>query len=468
MRADVQVGKVAHRQRARDRRRAHHQQVRLEARWLVAAAQLAPQLEPLRDAEAVLLVDHRQPQALEAHVVLDHRVRAHHQRRLAAGHALDHRAPALALARSGQPGHADPQRLEPLHQLAKVLLGQDLGGRHQRALPAGVDGARGRQRRHHRLAGADIALQQPVHRVRARQVGVDLGADAALRRGEREGQRGQQLRMQAVGARGQHRRAQQRALALRRQLRQLLGQQLVELQPLPSRVAAVLQRRQVGVGRRVVQELQRLAQRGQRRRHGARRQQLGQRRARQRRGHHLAQVGLRQLRAARVDGRQRARQRRVLVHRPDLRVHHLAAEEADAQLAAHAQPAPGCERLQLRRVVVQEAQHQDVAAALGVRVAQPHDELAARALLDAVVEHHAFHLHRVAVARLRHGHQPRLVLVAQRQVQREVDVAHQTQPRQRARRGRQRLGGVCGHGGCGNVGHGTILRPAHSVQAGPA
>ena len=49
---------------------------------------------------------------------------------------------------------------------------------------------RGQQRGHghHGLARADVALQQPVHGVRAREVGVDLGDHPALGTREREGQ----------------------------------------------------------------------------------------------------------------------------------------------------------------------------------------------------------------------------------------------------------------------------------------
>ena len=77
------------------------------------------------------------------------------------------RAP-LALAAAGEPGDAHAQRRQPLHQLLEMLLGQDLGGRHQRTLPAGVDGQRRGQRRDHGLARTDVALQQPVHGLGAR------------------------------------------------------------------------------------------------------------------------------------------------------------------------------------------------------------------------------------------------------------------------------------------------------------
>ena len=56
------------RERARDRRRGHHQHVRRDA--------LLHQAEPLQHAEAMLLVDDGEAQVLELHVLLDQRVRA--------------------------------------------------------------------------------------------------------------------------------------------------------------------------------------------------------------------------------------------------------------------------------------------------------------------------------------------------------------------------------------------------------
>ena len=57
------------------------------------------------------------------------------------------------------------QRPEHRVQRAVVLLGEDLGGREQRRLTTGVDDGEHRAQRHDGLAGADLALQQPVHRV---------------------------------------------------------------------------------------------------------------------------------------------------------------------------------------------------------------------------------------------------------------------------------------------------------------
>jgi|GEM_PF-4980467 len=334
-----------------------------------------------------------------------------------------------------------------------MLLGQNLGGRHQRALPARADGHRRGQRRHHRLAGADVALQQPVHGLRAGQVLRDLLDHAALRLGEPERQRGEQPLVQPLAFGAQRRRLQARALALGLQLRQLLGQQLLELEPQPGGVAAVLQRRERHPGRRMVQEVQRLAQRRQAGRHHLGRQHLGQVGTRQRRAHRLAQVGLRQLGRGRVDRRQRLGQRGVGRDRLEARVHHLAAEEAAAQLAARADALAHRERLLVRGVEAEEAQPHGVAA-----VVQRDDQLAARAQADLAVGHHALDLHRVAIARVGQPGDARLVLVAQRQVQRKVDVAHQAELLQRLLgRGLLALGG---RGGIRGRRHGL-----HSARA---
>ena len=212
------------------------------------------------------------------------------------------------------------------------------------------------------------------------------------------------------------------ALLPRRLLGDLLGQQLVKLQPLPGGVAAVLQACQVCIGWRMVQPLQRLAQRQQARRQQVLRHHLGQRHAGHGAGHHLAQIGLRQLRHGRVDRRQRAGQRRAGIHRLECRMHHLAPEKPSTHLAADAQPGAGRHRLLLRRVKVQEAQQQ-----LAAVVGQPHQQLATRAQLDPGVQHLALDLRRLALAHRRDRGQPGFVLVAQRQVQGQVDVAAQAE-----------------------------------------
>ena len=78
-RRNVEVGEISHRQGARDRRGAHHQQMRLQ----LHRSQLLAQGQPLGHTEAVLLVDDGQTKAREADFLLDHRMGADHQLRLA-------------------------------------------------------------------------------------------------------------------------------------------------------------------------------------------------------------------------------------------------------------------------------------------------------------------------------------------------------------------------------------------------
>ncbi len=222
-------------------------------------------------------------------------------------------------------------------------------------------------------------------------------------------------------------------------------------------MAVVFQRGQTGAGRRVVQKLQRLAQRRQLARHGAGRQQFLQRRALHRGRHGLAQIGLRQAGAGRVDGGQALRQRRVLIHRLEGRVHHLAAEEAHAQLAAHAQPGAYGHGFLVRGIEVQEAQQQRFAVVLDA-----HDQLAPAAQLDTAFADHAFALQRVALTAAANRHDARLVLVAQRDVQRQVDVAQQAEFLHRLLRRGLRLGCSGRRGGC--LRHGRHCAASASLQ----
>ncbi len=55
-------------------------------------------------------------------------------------------------------------------------------GREQRRLAAGVDDPQHRAQRDQGLAGADLALEEAVHRVGLREVVHDLGRDLLLAR----------------------------------------------------------------------------------------------------------------------------------------------------------------------------------------------------------------------------------------------------------------------------------------------
>ena len=113
-----------------------------------------------------------------------------------------------------------------------MLLGEQLGRRHERGSggPAATHRARGEEG-DRRLAAADVALEQAVHRVRAREVGAISRERARLRAGEAERQaRG----VRRVGARRRRERDPRLALARRAPQREaeLEQEQLLEDQPL--------------------------------------------------------------------------------------------------------------------------------------------------------------------------------------------------------------------------------------------
>ena len=153
---------------------------------------LPTQRQPLRHAEAVLLVHDGQRQPGKDHRILDQRMRADQHVHLAGGHRLLHPALGGRPQRTGQPAHAHAQRLQPGREALIVLPRQDLGRGHQRDLPARTHRHHRRQCGNDRLAAAHVTLQQPVHGLLPRQVGRDLVTYPALRPGERKRQRGQQ------------------------------------------------------------------------------------------------------------------------------------------------------------------------------------------------------------------------------------------------------------------------------------
>ena len=79
-RRGVQVAEDRHRDRARDRRRGHHQHMRRVALGMLGAQRIA-----LLDPEPVLLVDHDQPEIGEVHPLGQQRVGADHDAGLAGG-----------------------------------------------------------------------------------------------------------------------------------------------------------------------------------------------------------------------------------------------------------------------------------------------------------------------------------------------------------------------------------------------
>ena len=183
-----QVSEHRHAHGARDRGGGHDHHVRggIHRRGF-------PQLVALLHAEAVLLVDDHHAQAVELHRVLDHRVRAHHNVGLA-GDQIQQRALLVGLLlATDQHGYPHVGVLQHLHQAAGVLHGQDFRRRDKGALVAGVHGPEHADQGHHRLAGADLAVQQQVRRGGSTQAGADVLQRHLLPRAEVEGQPRDQL-----------------------------------------------------------------------------------------------------------------------------------------------------------------------------------------------------------------------------------------------------------------------------------
>ena len=125
----------------------------------------------LLDAEAVLLVDDGDGEVAQLDALLDERVRADDDVGADGG-------VALALRRRARQQRARDAELEAeVGDGEEVLLGERLGRRHQRALASVLDRAQQRVQRDDGLAGADVALQQPLHRHgRARSASISRTA----------------------------------------------------------------------------------------------------------------------------------------------------------------------------------------------------------------------------------------------------------------------------------------------------
>ena len=163
---------------------------------------LAHELLALRHAELVLLVNDHQargspganPASISACVpmVSVGAAGAGHRLRLPDFWTLDSatldltRLPAARLQ-----FHGDAQRLQPAGEVPEVLFRQNFGRRHERDVVAAFQRHQRAARRHDRLAGADVALQQPPHRVRAGQVLAQLAQDFGLRLGQLEAEPGE-------------------------------------------------------------------------------------------------------------------------------------------------------------------------------------------------------------------------------------------------------------------------------------
>ena len=179
---NIQIAVEREGQRARDGRRGHDQHVRVIAFLAQSVA--------LLHAEAVLLIDDDEAEPLEVHIFLNQGVGANGNHRLPAFEGGASHAALLRLHTAGQQHGANAEGGQHLADAAGVLLGQDFGRGHDRALEAVERGQEKRGGRDRRFAGADIALQEAAHGAILRQIAANLHDDALLSLGEAEGQRG--------------------------------------------------------------------------------------------------------------------------------------------------------------------------------------------------------------------------------------------------------------------------------------
>ena len=194
---------------------------------------LGHQPSALRHAEPVLLVDHGQCQPMEADLVLEEGMGAHHQARRPIGHGGELFLPLGALVAPCEKNRLNARPFKGFSHAFKVLTGENLRGRHQGRLVA-----RGGQLRHgqhgdHGLARAHIPLDEPGHPLPAGQIAADLRQGASLRTGETERQ-GRFHRPCEVGG-GDRRGRLGSAPRLALGHGQVMGQKLVERQALAGR-----------------------------------------------------------------------------------------------------------------------------------------------------------------------------------------------------------------------------------------
>src|SRR3954454_8815388 len=253
--ADVAHAGERHLQRPRDRRRAHRDDVDLEL-------ELAEELL-LLDAEALLLVDDDEPDVLAAQVAPEDAVRADQDVDAAVVERGDRLALLLRTAEAADVLDREGVVLEALGERAEVLLREDRRRREDEHLLAVVRRLERGPERDLRLAVADIAADEAVHRLRALHVGLDLLDRLALVGGLLPGEGGLEL-SEPVGVLGE--RVAVAAAALGVEVEQLAGELLggaarARLHRLPRLAAELAQRRVAAAGADVAADLRELVDR---------------------------------------------------------------------------------------------------------------------------------------------------------------------------------------------------------------
>ena len=302
-----------------------------------------------------------------------------------------------------------------------MLFGKDLGRCHQGCLITRFNGLTGGQRCDHRLAAADIALQQPLCWLGSLQVLLDLAPDTLLCGREVKRQATAQLLGQKP-RRLQARRILLAAQAIGAAKGQLLGDQFIELDSTPGGLILCLQGGHGNSGSRAMQRTDGLCQRRQPHLFWIKR--IGEVNDRQRGTDQAPQVGLRHTGRGRIDRGQRAGQTVTRCHHAIARMNHFVSEIAPPDFTKQTQRPPLiARRLQLLELASVEVEKTD--AQLTGGIGKSRHQLTPRPILNRDVDDSRFKLYRTGVERVGNRPDRRLVFVSQRQMQRQIDVAVQ-------------------------------------------
>ena len=181
-------------------------------------------------AEAMLLVDDSEAEIAKHNAFLKQGMRADRKIDRAFFERRQGSGAFRRLVAAGQKRNAQSGGLGEWPHALEMLAREDFGRRHQRRLSSRLDHPGHREQRDDRLAGADIALQQPQHAFWRGEIGADFGERLGLGGGEREGQRGLDLVGQTPVARARTAGEIAHARAHHQQ-RQLIGEQFVIGEP---------------------------------------------------------------------------------------------------------------------------------------------------------------------------------------------------------------------------------------------
>ena len=412
---DIQVRKRRHGERARNRRRRHDELVR-KAPALLA---LLPQPQPLLDTQAMLLVDDHEREVGKSDAYLKERMRAHDESHFTCGEGRERDSAHPRALRPRHESDLQSERMKPVAKIAPVLLGEQLGRRHERRLQAAARRTRGRRSRDHGLAAADVTLQKPQHWAPGHEVGVNFLQSAQLRGRQLEGQRLQEARRKALAVIDHARR-----IALHRALHELQAQMMREQflkgeSPLrrmasggkfgeahfawrPMHVhEGVFERRQPK--RREDMLWNPVAHRGA--------VQFAQRLRDER-----AQASLRDALCSRIDRCQTLLERGGTgAQTAVLRMHHFKTQRSAANLAKAAYARTACQALLLREREIEEAQREKAGA-----IADARNQLTAFAVGDLGEIHLAFDRGARTGGERAEGRNLGAILVAQRQDKEQI------------------------------------------------